>query len=231
LLPKRGRRAGGDVSGTGDLTSTERVVLVNSPAWPPERQLHASPASLASPASPATPASPIPSPAPVPGRCRAGRAAAARLTVLIDHFYTTSPNPWSGAGPTEPRRWSIVVVRTTTMLHRGGWRGWLQAPERDQVHHGHHPPRSPDAHAEKPSHVTTRRLRCARLRVLAGTAGSGAPGEVPGYRRRGGGTTTMGRCRGQDHYGAPSWWLAGVVQAPGCDQVHHGYHPPRGPGA
>jgi hypothetical protein len=33
------------------------------------------------------------------------------------------------------------VVTTTTMLHRRGQRAWLQAPERDQVHHGHHRPR------------------------------------------------------------------------------------------
>jgi hypothetical protein len=58
------------------------------------------------------------------------------------------------------------------------------------VHHGHHPPRDRDAHLRRSrTHAISRWLRRARPRALAGTvgsAGTGAPGEMPGNRRRAG---------------------------------------------
>ena len=67
-------------------------------------------------------------------RRRRGRAAAARLTVLTGRPGITGPSPRpgtgpvpgpyrTGAGPAQPRRCSIVVVRTTTMLHCRGSAG------------------------------------------------------------------------------------------------------------
>jgi hypothetical protein len=92
-----------------------------------------------------------------PARRAGGRAAAARLTGISGitgrPWYHRSRAPArcrAGAGPAQPPRWSIAVVTTTTMLHRRGQRACPRAPERGQVHHGHHPPREPMLTPEEP---------------------------------------------------------------------------------
>ncbi len=64
------------------------------------------------PVRPVPPVRLMPAPWPAAAGCGAGGAGDAPDRVLAP-----------GGRPAEPRRWSIAVVRTTTMLHRRGWAG------------------------------------------------------------------------------------------------------------
>jgi hypothetical protein len=58
-----------------------------------------------------------------PGGAAGRPGGSSRLTGLTGRPGITGHNPRPGAGPAQPRRWSIAVVTTTTMLHRRGSAG------------------------------------------------------------------------------------------------------------
>jgi hypothetical protein len=54
----------------------------------------------------------------------------------------------------QPRRWSIVVVRTTTMEHRRGSGPRSRNRNADQAHHQHHQHHDPGTHARRATPIS-----------------------------------------------------------------------------